>query len=93
VPVGAAEKAAESLRGPGTEIRPLRIGGVGVRDSQRNLRIDLVDRRFHFAPLFADATSTSWRAKWTVPKWLDLVSTRTARNRIEPRGRCSTRLL
>src|SRR5262245_63783157 len=55
VPVGAAEKAAETLRGPATEIRPLRIGGVGVRDSQRGLRIDLVDRRFHFAPLFADA--------------------------------------
>ena len=55
VPVGAAETAAESLRGPDTEIRPLRIGGVGVRDSQRALRIDLVDRRFHFAALFRDA--------------------------------------
>src|SRR5262245_55912249 len=55
VPVGAAEKAAETLRGPATEIRPLRIGGVGVRDSQRGLRIDLVDRRFHFAALFRDA--------------------------------------
>jgi len=55
VPVGAAEKAAESLRGPSTEVRPLRIGGVGLRDSQRDLRIDLIDRRFHFAALFQDA--------------------------------------
>ena len=55
VPVGAAEKAAEALRGPATEVRPLRIGGVGLRDSQRGLRIDLVDRRFHFASLFHDA--------------------------------------
>ena len=55
VPVGAAEKAAEVLRGPATEVRPLRIGGVGLRDSQRGLRIDLVDRRFHFAPLFHEA--------------------------------------
>jgi hypothetical protein len=53
--VGVAEKAAESLRGPATEVRPLRIGGVGVRDAQRGLRIDLVDRRFHFAGLFRDA--------------------------------------
>lgn len=55
VPVGVAEKAAELLRGPGTEVRPLRIGGVGVRDSQRGLRIDFVDRRFHFAALFQEA--------------------------------------
>lgn len=55
VPVGAAEKAADSLRGPATEVRPLRIGGVGVRDSQRGLRIALVDRRFHFAGLFQEA--------------------------------------
>ncbi|MBM3820008.1 MAG: hypothetical protein FJW14_13460 [Acidimicrobiia bacterium] len=55
VPVGAAEKAAESLRGPNTEVRPLRIGGVGIRDADRGLRIDLVDRRFHFSQLFADA--------------------------------------
>jgi hypothetical protein len=53
--VGVAEKAAESLRGPATEVRPLRIGGVGVRDAQRGLRIDLVDRRFHFAGLSRDA--------------------------------------
>jgi hypothetical protein len=55
VPVGVAERAAEMLRGPDTEVRPLRIGGVGVRDSSRGLRIDLVDRRFHFAALFQDA--------------------------------------
>jgi hypothetical protein len=54
VPVGAAEKAADALRTPSTEVRPLRIGGVGVRDTSRALRIDLVDRRFHFAPLFDD---------------------------------------
>src|SRR5262249_5751531 len=57
VPVGVAEAAAETLREPTTEVRPLRIGGVGVRDSQRGLRIDFVDRRFHFAPLFQDAIS------------------------------------
>lgn len=28
VPVGAAEKAADALRGPATEVRPLRIGGI-----------------------------------------------------------------
>jgi hypothetical protein len=55
VPVGIAENAAESLRGPATEVRPLRIGGVGVRDHVRGLRVDLVDRRFHFAALFRDA--------------------------------------
>ncbi|MBI4263728.1 MAG: hypothetical protein HY657_05095 [Acidobacteria bacterium] len=55
VPVGVAERAADTLRGPATEIRPLRIGGVGLRDNQRGLRIDLVDRRFHFAALFEDA--------------------------------------
>jgi len=55
VPVGVAEAAAEALRAPTTEVRPLRIGGVGIRDSERGLRIDLVDRRFHFGPLFQDA--------------------------------------
>ena len=53
--LGVAEKAAETLRGPATEVRPLRIGGVGLRDSDRGLRIDLVDRRFHFAELFREA--------------------------------------
>ena len=55
VPVGVAERAAEALRAPTTEIRPLRIGGVGLRDSERGLRVDLVDRRFHFSALFHDA--------------------------------------
>ena len=55
VPLGAAEQAAAALRTPTTEVRPLRIGGVGLRDRQRGLRIDLVDRRFHFAALFQDA--------------------------------------
>ena len=55
VPVGVAERAAEALRGPSTEVRPLRIGGVGLRDGPRGLSIDLVDRRFHFAALFRDA--------------------------------------
>ena len=55
VPIGTAEQVADALRGPGTEVRPLRIGGVGLRDSQRGLRIDLVDRRVHFAALFHDA--------------------------------------
>jgi hypothetical protein len=55
VPVGSAEPAAERLRGAATAVRPLRIGGVAVRNRERRLRIDLVDRRFHFAKLFADA--------------------------------------
>jgi hypothetical protein len=55
VPVGVAARAAEVLRESTTEIRPLRIGGVGVRDAGRGLSIDLIDRRFHFAPLFRDA--------------------------------------
>jgi hypothetical protein len=59
VPVGAAEEAAETLRGPVTVVRPLRIGGVGIRDAQRGLRIDLVDRRFHFAALFREAIQES----------------------------------
>src|SRR5262245_11452149 len=29
VPVGAAEKAADAVRGPATDVRPLRIGGIG----------------------------------------------------------------
>jgi hypothetical protein len=62
VPVGAAEKAAEALRGPETEIRPLRIGGVGVRDAVRGLRIDLIDRRFHFAALFTAAIEDAVRS-------------------------------
>jgi hypothetical protein len=40
---------------PTTEIRPLRIGGVGVRDSKQGLSIDFIDRRFHFGPLFQEA--------------------------------------
>lgn len=55
VPVGAAERVAEVLREPTTDIRPLRIGGIGIRDPDRGLRIDLVDRRFHFARLFGEA--------------------------------------
>lgn len=55
VPCGVAEKVAEQLRSPSTSIRPLRIGGTAVRDEQRNLKIDLIDRRFHFARLFSDA--------------------------------------
>ncbi|MBN1774635.1 MAG: nucleotidyl transferase AbiEii/AbiGii toxin family protein [Deltaproteobacteria bacterium] len=55
VPVGSAEPAAERLRGAETEIRPLRIGGVAVREQGRGLRIDLVDRRIHFGALFLDA--------------------------------------
>ena len=55
VTVGAAERAADSLRGPDTDVHPLRIGGVGLRDSKRRLRIDLVDRRFHFEALFREA--------------------------------------
>jgi hypothetical protein len=60
--VGVAEKAAETLRGPATEVRPLRIGGIGVRDGQRGLRIDLVDRRFHFADLFREAIDEAHRS-------------------------------
>lgn len=55
VPVGAAEKAAAALAAPGVQQRPLRIGGVAIRDSDRNLCIDLIDRRFHYGRLFADA--------------------------------------
>jgi hypothetical protein len=62
VPVGTAEKAAEALAGPTTERRPLRIGGVGVRDPQRGLRIDLIDRRFHFAGLFREAIDEARRS-------------------------------
>src|SRR5262245_20006987 len=54
VPVGIAEKAAERLRASTSEIRPLRIGGVGLRDTIRGLRIDLVDRRFPFRQSFRE---------------------------------------
>jgi hypothetical protein len=63
VPVGAAERAAETLRGPGSDVRPLRIGGVGIRDPARGLRIDLVDRRFHFAALFRAAIDEARAAR------------------------------
>src|SRR5215510_3652904 len=46
VPVGAAEIAAEALRTPATDIKPLRIGGVGIRDTERGLRIDLLNAVF-----------------------------------------------
>ena len=62
VPVGAGERAADTIRGPATDVHPLRIGGVGVRDAARGLRIDLVDRRFHFAPLFAEAIQEAVRS-------------------------------
>jgi hypothetical protein len=55
VPVGAAEEAAQRLAAQGAVVRPLRIGGVGIRDEGRKLRIDLIDRRFHFARLFEEA--------------------------------------
>lgn len=55
VPVGAAERAAERLVGDGVETRPLRIGGVGLRDAVHGLRIDFIDRRIDFARLFAEA--------------------------------------
>jgi hypothetical protein len=55
VPLGAAEAAAERLRGTASEVRPLRIGGVAVRERDRKLRIDLIDRRIHFRALFAEA--------------------------------------
>ncbi len=57
VPVGAAERAAQKLEADGAETRPLRIGGVAVRDSKKNLRIDLIDRRFHLAALYREAIS------------------------------------
>jgi hypothetical protein len=60
VPVGTAERAADALRGPTTELRPLRIGGVGLRDNDRGLRIVLVDRRFHFSALFQDAIGEAY---------------------------------
>jgi hypothetical protein len=62
VPVGAAERAAAALRGPATDVRPLRSGGVGVRDSKRGLRVDLVDRRFHFEALFTEAIEEAVRS-------------------------------
>lgn len=55
VPVGMAEAAAQRLSRPGAELRPLRIGGVAVRDEGLGLSIDFVDRRFHFGALFASA--------------------------------------
>jgi len=67
VPVGSAEPAAERLRSATTEVRPLRIGGVGLRERDRGLRIDLVDRRVHFSGLFqeaiAEAASSGRRAR------------------------------
>lgn len=62
VPVGVAERAAETLRGDTLEARPLLIGGVGLRDPARRLRLDLIDRRFHFAALFAEAIDEARRS-------------------------------
>jgi hypothetical protein len=55
VPVGVAERAAERLQGDDVETRALRIGGVGLRDAARGLRIDFIDRRIDFGRLFAEA--------------------------------------
>jgi len=77
VPIGVAEPAADALRAATTDIRPLRIGGVGLRDSQRGLRIDLVDRRFHFGPLFHEAireANTSGRKARVGSREVSLVS-------------------
>jgi hypothetical protein len=58
--VGSAEPAAEKLA---AEMRPLRIGGVAVRDDSRNLRIDFIDRRFHLAELFRQAIEEAAEAR------------------------------
>jgi hypothetical protein len=58
--VGSAEPAAEKLA---AETRPLKIGGVAVRDDSRNLRIDFIDRRFHLADLFRQAIEEAAAAR------------------------------
>lgn len=63
VPVGAAEPAAEQLVAGGGQKRPLRIGGMAIRDPDRNLRIDLIDRRFHLGALFRDAIAEAHAAQ------------------------------
>jgi hypothetical protein len=55
VPVGVAERLSAHFQSMGAEVNPLRIGGIGIRAENPSIRIDLIDRRFHFAKLFSDA--------------------------------------
>jgi len=61
VPTGTPEAAAALFAG--VETTPLRIGGVAIRDEKKDLRIDLIDRRFHFADLFREAINEAREAK------------------------------
>lgn len=62
VPYGKAEEVAKLLEAPSLQTRPLRIGGVALRDAVRNLRIDFIDRRFYFGPLFREAIAEAAEA-------------------------------
>ena len=47
VHTGVAEKLSAHFEASGAEVRPLRIGGIGVRIEKPAIRIDLIDRRFY----------------------------------------------
>lgn len=61
VPVGVAERAASRLAGADVVARPLSIGGVGLRGGA--IRLDLIDRRFHFERLYGDAIHDAQRRR------------------------------
>ncbi|MBI2376149.1 MAG: nucleotidyltransferase [Deltaproteobacteria bacterium] len=50
--VGAAESAAGHF--DAAFRKPLRIGGVGIRDPERAIKIDFIDRRFYFRDLYRE---------------------------------------
>jgi hypothetical protein len=55
VPIGSAEPAADRIKDAEGQVRPLRIGGVGVRNEAAQIRIDLIDRRFYYGRLYQEA--------------------------------------
>jgi hypothetical protein len=66
VHIGVAEKLSPYFLAAGAEVRPLRIGGLGVRIEKPSIRIDLIDRRFYFAPLFVEAIKEASQSKRVV---------------------------
>lgn len=64
VPLGVAEQASALMTARAT--MPLRIGGMAVRDPENDIRVDLIDRRFHFSALFAAAIEEARQSLRTV---------------------------
>ncbi|MBI4816849.1 MAG: hypothetical protein HY791_11355 [Deltaproteobacteria bacterium] len=77
VPLGVAEKTSAAIEIAGSEHRPLRIGGVGIRASSPDVRLDLIDRRFEFHELYRELieeTQVSGRVTKVGAREIPLVS-------------------